>query len=159
MKIFWAIFILAISTCFADGSGEIKLKLKCRVKNEKGFITISGKTNLPERTQLWITLKSISGKHIATTKTKVVSGKFRSQRFSDGGKPLRGSVIAYVTCHFNEFWQTPQVLEKLSRYKSKLFKKNKVKGKDRIVLEVTIGTCLDFSRSFPLPRACQQQHS
>lgn len=93
-------------------------------RREDGGIVFVGKTNLPDGMKLGISLHDPSGKgplrgqdyDIFTRK-----GKFRSQPFSDKGKPLaEGPWTVELISHLYEPWQTEEVLRDLGRYGSKL---------------------------------------
>jgi hypothetical protein len=72
-------------------------------RNRDGGIVISATTNIPDGVNLWVQLATG-----ATSKVRVVGGKFSSEAFTDRGKPLQaGSRQVIFTAYFNAAWQQP----------------------------------------------------
>lgn len=67
--------------------GKIDVTFSVEPKITAGHVQITGTTNLPDKTDLMISLSNASG-YLAQSKARVSGGKFASQSFSKGGGPL-----------------------------------------------------------------------
>lgn len=81
-------------------------------RNPNGAVVVSGETQLPAGTKLWIERRAPSGK--VTSKADVFineAGGFSSQPFTDDGKaPKEGLEQIGVVSYFNKAWQPEHIL-------------------------------------------------
>jgi hypothetical protein len=73
-----------------------------------GEIVLVGSTNLPDGTKLGAEVPLGKGQDYSIF---VAGGRFKSEGFSDGGRPLAaGPHKILMLTYFNGAWQTPQIL-------------------------------------------------
>jgi len=125
-------FVLLLSTtAFA-----IPLEMTIENRQEGGMIFVMGKTNLPDGTRIGVTLTKKVGYSAQDYDIFVKDGRFESIGFTYRGYAMSGKFELTVMSYFNENWQKPDVLKKLSGYESPLIKD----GRLRIVQSLSFGT-------------------
>lgn len=80
-------------------------------RNETGGVIVVGSTNLPDGTKLGAEVAEPSGGDAEDFHIFVQDGSFRSEPFSNGGRPLpAGKRRVHMLAYFNGAWQTGDVL-------------------------------------------------
>lgn len=92
------------------------------IRETDGSITVRGVSLLPPKAQIWVERVSPSGQNLGQAKTVVgQGGEFIAAGFADGGKPIApGRGVFEIRSHFNQFWQTEEVLNIVGRGGSNL---------------------------------------
>jgi hypothetical protein len=79
-------------------------------RTQDGGIVVSATTNIPDGVNLWVQLANG-----ASSKVKVVGGKFTSEAFTNREKPIPpGSHQVAFTAYFNNAWEQPAAVLKLT---------------------------------------------
>ena len=115
-------FLLLSTTAFA-----IPLEMILENRQEGGFTFITGKTNLPDGTRIGITLSKKVGYFVQDYDIYVKDGRFESIGFSYRGYAMTGDFELTVMSNFNENWQKPDVLKKLSEYEGPAIKSGRLR--------------------------------
>lgn len=94
MSLYIGIIVLLIGCSENSNSSKattnsIEVSMKVNVNENNGKINISGSTNLPDQTEMMITLYQYD-KTYAQDKVRVSKGTFQSDEFSDHGNALHG---------------------------------------------------------------------
>jgi hypothetical protein len=105
-------------------------------RQEGNLTFITGKTNLPDGTKIGVTLSKKAGYFVQDYDVYVKDGRFESIGFSYRGYPMTGNFELTVMSAFNENWQKPDVLKKLSEYEGPSIKN----GRLRIAQNLKFGT-------------------
>jgi hypothetical protein len=111
-----------------SGTPAFAIPLEMTVENteEGGLTFVTGKTNLPDGTKLGVTLTKI-GYSAQDFNILVKDGRFKSIGFSYRGYPMSGRFELSLMSNFNEAWQKPDLLKKLSEYESPYIKNGRLK--------------------------------
>jgi hypothetical protein len=121
-------FVLLLSTtAFA-----IPLEMTIENRQEGGMIFVMGKTNLPDGTRIGVTLTKKVGYSAQDYDIFVKDGRFESIGFTYRGYAMSGHFELSVMSYFNENWQKPDVLKKLSQYESPYIKDAKLRVVQRL---------------------------
>jgi hypothetical protein len=111
-----------------SGTPAFAIPLEMTIENteEGGLTFVTGKTNLPDGTKLGVTLTKI-GYSAQDYNIIVKDGRFKSIGFSYRGYPMSGRFELSLMSSFNEAWQKPDLLKKLSEYESPYIRNGRLK--------------------------------
>jgi hypothetical protein len=120
-------FLLLSTTAFA-----IPLEMVFENRQEGGMVFVTGKTNLPDGTRIGVTLAKKVGYFAQDYEIFVKDGRFESIGFTYRGYAMSGHFELSVMSYFNENWQKPDVLKKLSQYESPSIKDGRLRITQRL---------------------------
>jgi hypothetical protein len=119
--------ILFLLLLLSSAAYAIPLEIVIENRQEGGMIFIAGKTNLPDGTRIGVTLAKKAGYFAQDYDIFVKNGRFESMGFTYRGYAMSGKFELSIMSYFNENWQKPDVLKKLSGYESPLIKDGRLR--------------------------------
>jgi hypothetical protein len=144
------IALLLLSGCSGSNT-KINASLSLSITKSVNKVRVSGQTNLPDQTELMISIKGDNGYFAQDTKT-VSNGEFKSEEFSEKGASLKPGNYTVEISTLTVNVQPPSVQELLGVNGENLIGK-------LVVDDPTFGKRVNYKESFSIEKTQDQKPS